>query len=148
VEALSHEQAQGQATVIGLALVVVLVACVAWGATTRPGRPFSWTMYSGSSKAFLWTETDASLHVASYESLRLAPDSHYLSEADLRRLLAEAEAPPGLHGLIIGSRTSWSVATGADPHCLASVALAEHAALPELAEALRRFGCSPPPSPR
>ena len=94
MEALTHEQAQGQATVIGLALVVVLVACVAWGATTRPGRPFSWTMYSGSSKAFLWTETDASPHVASYESLRLAPDSHYLSEADLRRLLAEAEAPP------------------------------------------------------
>ena len=133
---------------IGLVLVAVLVAFVAWGATTRPGQPFSWTMYSGSSKAFLWPETDASSHLASYESLRLAPDSHYLREADLRRLLAEAEAPPGVHGLIIGSRTSWSVATEVDPHHLATVALAEHAALPELAEALRRFGCRPPPSPR
>lgn len=95
---------------------VALTAFVVWGVTTAPGRPFSWTMYSGSSKAFLWIGEGQDVHVAAYEELCLAPDNHYLSVADLRRLVAERGRPPSLHGLqgfVIGSRGGWIV-TSAD----------------------------------
>jgi hypothetical protein len=88
---------------------VVLVTAVVWGAMTRPGRPFSWTMFCGSSKAFLWLREQPPRRLALTDDLHLTPDSHYLLERDLRRL-AEAGTLPALDGLILGSRGSWTVA--------------------------------------
>ena len=87
---------------------VVLAAAVLWGATASPGRPFSWTMFSGSSKAFLWLREQPP-RLASTDDLHLTPDSHYLLQRDLQRL-AEAGALPALDGVIVGSRGSWAVA--------------------------------------
>jgi hypothetical protein len=88
---------------------VVLATAVVWGATTRPGRPFAWTMFCGSSKAFLWLGEQPPRRLASTADLHLTPDSHYLLERDLRRL-ADAGTLPALDGLILGSRGSWTVA--------------------------------------
>jgi hypothetical protein len=93
---------------IGVFASVALAVAVVWGARARPGRPFSWTMFSGSSKAFLWLREQPP-RLASTDDLRLTPDSHYLLERDLQRL-AEAGALPALDGLILGSRGSWTVA--------------------------------------
>ncbi len=94
-----------------VASVVVLVLAVVWGATARPGRPFSWTMFCGSSKAFLWLREQppsSSSRLALTDDLHLTPDSHYLLEHDLRHL-AEAGTLPALDGVIVGSRGSWTV---------------------------------------
>lgn len=92
-----------------VASVVVLALAVVWGAIARPGRPFSWTMFCGSSKAFLWLREYPSGRLALPDDLHLTPDSHYLLERDLQRL-AEAGALPALDGMIVGSRGSWTVA--------------------------------------
>jgi hypothetical protein len=91
-----------------VAPVVVLVLAVARGATARPGSPFSWTMFCGSSKAFLSLRERPSGQSVLPDDLRLTPDSHYLLERDLRRL-AEAGALPALDGVIVGSRGSFTV---------------------------------------
>ena len=96
---------------------VALMAFVVWGATSAPGHPFSWTMYSGSSKAFLWLGEGQSVHVAAYEELHLAPDNHYLSVTDLQKLVAErGDLPPlgTLQGFVIGSKGSWLFTSNAD----------------------------------
>ena len=93
-----------------VASVVVVAIAVVWGAMARPGRPFSWTMFCGSSKAFLSLRDQPAGRSASPVDLRLTPDSHYLLERDLQRL-AEAGALPALDGMIVGSRGSWTVAS-------------------------------------
>lgn len=92
-----------------VASVVVLAIAVLWGATARPGRPFSWTMFCGSSKAFLWLGEQWPPRWALTDDLHLTPDSHYLLKRDLQHL-AEAGALPALDGMIVGSRGSWTVA--------------------------------------
>jgi hypothetical protein len=92
-----------------VASVVVLAIAVVWGAMARPGLPFSWTMFCGSSKAFLWLREQSSGRWALTDDLHVTPDSHYLLERDLQRL-AEAGALPALDGMIVGSRGSWTVA--------------------------------------
>ncbi len=92
-----------------VASIVVLAIAVARGAMARPGRPFTWTMFSGSSKAFLWLREGPSGRSALPDDLRLTPDSHYLLERDLERL-AEAGALPALDGAIVGSRGSCTMA--------------------------------------
>ena len=87
---------------------VALATAVAWGALASPGRPFSWTMFSGSSKAFLWLR-ERPPRPASTDDLHVTPDSHYLLERDLQRLAAAGELP-ALDGVIVGSRGSWMVA--------------------------------------
>ncbi|HEV7806171.1 MAG TPA: hypothetical protein VGO80_10145 [Solirubrobacteraceae bacterium] len=90
------------------ASLVVLATAVVWGVMARPGRPFSWTMFSGSSKAFLWLCEQPPGRSATTDDLHLTPDSHYLLERDLQRL-AEARSLPALDGLIVGSLGSWTV---------------------------------------
>ncbi len=97
-------------TIVELA---ALAMAVVWGVTARPGRPFSWTMFSGSSKAFLWLRDGSRRRLASTDDLHLTPDSHYLLESDLKQL-AQAGALPVLDGLILGSRGSWKVACDTD----------------------------------
>jgi len=123
---------------------VALAAFVAWGATVKPGRPFSWTMYSGSSKAFLWIGEGKGRHVARYEELRLAPDNHYLSVADLQALVSGRSDLDSLQGFVIGSHGSWFVTNEAEPGRLAWRRLSELPAngdLLALSKALGRAGC-------
>lgn len=89
-------------SIFGVCAVVLLVPFVIWGARTDPRRPFSWGMYSESSKGFLWTEAGGVPRVLSHHELRLAPESHFLILPTLRRLLAEAD-PARASGLIIGT---------------------------------------------
>jgi hypothetical protein len=125
--------------VIEAVAVLVLAAAVIWGATATPGRPYSWTMYSGSSKAFLWLADQPVRSCATTDALRLTPDSHYLREADLRRLAADGELP-AVDGLIIGSHGSWKVVCNADTG-LHTERLSRDEDLAELAAALRRTAC-------
>lgn len=113
----------------------VLVIAVVWGATARPGQPFSWTMFSGSSKAFLWLREQPQ-RTASTDDLHLTPDSHYLLERDLQRL-AEAAALPALDGVIVGSRGSWTVASDSEGD-LSTQPVDRDDELVHLASALRR----------
>lgn len=87
----------------------LLVAFVVWGWRAEPGKPFSWAMFSGSSKGFLFAGTGESQRIPTFEELRLAPDSHYLLLPDLGALMAEPTAPQPLDGLIVGTRGSWAV---------------------------------------
>jgi hypothetical protein len=125
--------------VIEAVAALVLTAAVIWGATVAPGRPFSWTMYSGSSKTFLWLSDQPARLWASTDALRLTPDSHYLLEADLRRLAADGELP-AVDGLIVGSRGSWKVACDAD-RGLQTERISRDEDLAELVAALRRTAC-------
>lgn len=126
---------------IEAAAALALVAGVVWGVAARPGLPFSWTMFSGSSKAFLWLDEPRQSHVATPDELRLTPDSHYLLAADLERL-AEAGALPALHGLVVGSRGSRRVAYDASLG-LRSGPVERDDDLAELVAALRRHACPP-----
>jgi hypothetical protein len=125
--------------VIELAALVVLAASVVWGATSTPGRPFSWTMFSGSSKGFLWMRGDGGSHWADIDELHLAPDAHYLREADLRRLAEDGL--PALDGLIVGSSGSWTVAHDGGGHALRAEPIAREEDLARLAATLRRHAC-------
>src|SRR5437867_4008548 len=98
---------EGRTSMAKVLWTVALAAFVAWGATVKPGRPFSWTMYSGSSKAFLWIGEGKGRHVARYEELRLAPDNHYLSVADLQALVSGRSDLDSLQGFVIGSHGRW-----------------------------------------
>jgi hypothetical protein len=117
----------------------VLAAWVAWGATIAPGRRFSWAMYSGSSKAFLWLREPVA-RWATMDELRLGPQAHYLRESDLRLIVQDGL--PALDGLIVGTRASASVAyDGAGG--LVTQPLERDEVLAALAAALRRYECPP-----
>lgn len=124
-----------------LIAMTLLLLFVIWGATTDPGRPFSWAMYSGSSKAFFWIDVDGCPRVPSHDELRLAPDSHYLSLSDLRRVVNERGTPVPLRGLIIGSGGNWLVAYDGDQQRLSSASLTGGEELDLLVAALRRCEC-------
>jgi hypothetical protein len=131
-----HAFVEGRRVISAIAAVTVLAIAVVWGATARPGRPFSWTMFSGSSKAFLWLGVGPARRLASMDDLHLTPDSHYLLEGDLQRLAA-AGALPALDGLIVGSRGSWKVACDGDGR-LHTEPIDPDDDLAQLAAALRR----------
>lgn len=99
---------------IEFALLVLLLAFVGWGAKADPGRLFSWAMYSGSAKGFLWTEVSGTPRTISYEELRLSPESHYLPLPQLHQLIAQRPPPVPLRGLLIGSQGNWLVTYNAD----------------------------------
>jgi hypothetical protein len=89
--------------------LVLLVLFVGWGARTNPNRSFSWGMYSGSTKGFIWTEAAGSPRALNYDEIRLAPDSHFMSVPELRRLMSQGNQQISLHGLVIGSSGNWLV---------------------------------------
>jgi hypothetical protein len=95
--------------VVEFILVVLLVLFVCWGARTSPNRSFSWGMYSGSTKGFLWTEAAGVPRVLNYDEVRLAPDSHFMSVPELRRLMDQGNQKISLNGLIIGSSGNWLI---------------------------------------
>jgi hypothetical protein len=115
--------------------LAVVAGFVCWGAFAPPGRPFSWTMFSGSSKAFLWTRGEPGRWMST-DDLGLTPDAHYLLEADLRRL-ADDGLPP-LEGLIVGSRGTRMVSCDGPGYPLVSEPLARDDGPARLAAALRR----------
>lgn len=125
---------------IEFVLLAVLLVFIWWGAKADPSRPFSWSMYSGSAKGFLWTEDSGNPRVLSYEELRLSPESHYLSLHQLRQLLAQRPPPLTLRGLLIGSQGNWLVAYNkGDPQGSMETSLPVGTELDHLASLLRRF---------
>jgi hypothetical protein len=121
--------------VIDIVAAVLLVAAVVGGVLAKPGRPFSWTMFCGSSKAFVWLR-ERPPRLASTDDLHLTPDSHYLLERDLQRL-AEVGALPALDGVIVGSRGSWAAACDGEG-VLRTEPMDPDDELTQLASALRR----------
>ncbi|MQY04338.1 hypothetical protein [Actinomadura macrotermitis] len=91
------------------ALLPLLALFIIWGATTKPHRPFSWGMYSTSTKGLLWAEDPDGPRPITPAQLGLTPDSHYLAPADLHRLTDQADDLPPIRGLIIGSQGDWAV---------------------------------------
>ncbi|MEW1659188.1 hypothetical protein [Streptomyces sp. NPDC093707] len=92
--------------------LVLLVLFVVWGVRTSPHRPFSWGMYSGSSKGFLWTraETDgARWRPVRHRELGLEPEGHLLNVPELHRLLGTTAPPVRFDGLITGSAGDWRI---------------------------------------
>lgn len=131
-------------SILSICAVVLLTPFVAWAAWTHPHHPFSWGMYSESSKGFLWTETGGVLRVPSHRELRLAPESHFLTLPTLRRLLAEADPAMPLEGLIIGSVGSCRVRYDSDHRRLAITPLAPGTELAALHVELRRLTATRP----
>lgn len=122
---------------VELLVLLALAVFVAWGATVSPRRRFSWAMYSGSTKAFLWITEGDTPRPARPEDLRLSPDNHLLTLSDLARILDDGPAPP-LRGLIIGYTGNYLVAYDpARPHQLARATLPPGTELDRLADALR-----------
>lgn len=113
-----------------------------WGVTAVPGRPFTWTMYSGSSKALLHIRHGDGSHPATTDELGLSPDAHYLLETHLRAL-ADSSPPtlPALDGMIVGSRGSWTVSYDGAGATLHTSAIAYGEDLEQLAAMLRRYSC-------
>ena len=131
-------------SVFGICAVVLLVPFIIWGARTDPHRPFSWGMYSESSKGFLWTEAGGVSRVPSHHELRLAPESHFLTLPTLRRMLAETDPAMALEGLIIGSAGSCRVRYDHDRRRLAITPLASGTELAALEAELRRLTATRP----
>jgi hypothetical protein len=125
------------------AAVLVLVSCVGWGAWTHPHRPFSWGMYSESSKGYLWVEVDGEPRPISHTELRLAPGSHFLTLPTLRRFLADTDPSIPLRGLIIGSAGSYHVRYDPDRHRLGVTRLTPGTELETLGAALQRLAAAP-----
>ncbi|HWN35210.1 MAG TPA: hypothetical protein VNP03_20830 [Pseudonocardia sp.] len=122
---------------VELLVLLALAVFVAWGATISPRRRFSWAMYSGSTKAFLWITKGDTPQPARPEDLRLSPDNHLLTLPDLARILDDGPAPP-LRGLIIGYTGNYLVAYDpARPGHLARATLPPGTELDRLADALR-----------
>lgn len=120
-----------------LLVLLALAAFVAWGAMISPRRRFSWAMYSGSTKAFLWITGEEGPRPARPEDLRLSPENHLLTVPDLARVLDEGAAP-ALGGLIIGYTGNYVVRYDpARPHQLARAELPAGAELDRLSAALR-----------
>ncbi|GAA0417256.1 hypothetical protein [Streptomyces luteireticuli] len=129
-----------------LALVgvaVALLACfVVRGARTDPHRPFSWGMYSGSSKGFLWTWDGADggrPRLVHHRELGLSPEAHFLNIPELRRLLAATHPPLAFEGLIIGSQGDWWVRYDGSGR-LRVARVPEGTGTGRLVSALRRLG--------
>ncbi|WP_157882067.1 hypothetical protein [Streptomyces rubellomurinus] len=91
--------------------LVLLGLFVRWGVRTSPHRPFSWGMYSGSSKGFLWTsgEGDGRRRPVCHHELGLAPEGHLLTLTELHRLLGTTAPQVRFEGLIIGSTGDWRI---------------------------------------
>ena len=119
-----------------LVALAVLVVAVVWGAAIAPGRRFSWAMYSGSSKAFLWLRGEPVARWAAMDDLGLVPEAHYLREVDLGVLAAESL--PALDGFIVGTRGSVSVTHDADAGLVTEIIDGDEV-LAHLATALRRY---------
>ncbi|WP_416875382.1 hypothetical protein [Kitasatospora sp. SC0581] len=124
-------------TVLAAAALIALAVLVVWGAWTSPHRLFSWGMYSGSSKGFLWIQHEGRPHPIDIEQLHLAPGSHYLNIPELRRLLAHADLDTPLSGLIIGSDGGWQLHYDPATRKLRLARLPTGQQLRALAEALR-----------
>lgn len=120
-------------------MLVALLVFVVWGVVTSPHHPFSWAMYSGSTKGFLWTEGADGPRVLSYEELGLAPDSHFLSTADLRRLVDEKPRSTPVNALVIGYRRTWLMSYAADRGFRVEGPLPPGAELDHLVALLRRL---------
>ena len=120
-------------------LLVLLILFVGWGARTSPNRSFSWGMYSGSTKGFLWTEVAGSPRVLNYDEVRLAPDSHFMSVSELRRLMNQGNWQISLHGLIIGSSGNWLVRYDGDTSRRVEKSLPTGLELDQLVTLLRRL---------
>jgi hypothetical protein len=122
--------------------LAVLLIGVLWGAIATPGLPFTWTMYSGSSKALLHIRHRDGSRPATQDELGLSPEAHYLLEAHLRAM-AESSAPalPALDGMIVGSRGSWTVSYDGAGTTLHTSAIAYGEDLEQLAAELRRYSC-------
>ncbi|ATB33809.1 hypothetical protein [Melittangium boletus] len=125
--------------IFSLVLLLLLALFVLWGATTRPTRPFSWGMYSSSTKGFLWTEGEGGPRIPSYAELRLAPDSHSLSLEELRRMVEQTPPSIAFKGFIIGSGGHWSVVYDPEQRRLVAEPLPRGTELRHLTEALRRM---------
>jgi hypothetical protein len=121
----------------------LLLLFVVWGATRPPGRPFSWTMFSGSSKAFLWEPGERGPRFTGADELRLAPDAHYLSPAELDRLCAGSRVPIRVEGLVISSWGNWFVSNEGDPRHIRVAPLQRDRALALLAARLKQLECPP-----
>ncbi|MCC3776054.1 hypothetical protein [Streptomyces sp. UNOB3_S3] len=124
------------ATVLTAAAVALLAAFVVWGVRISPNRPFSWGMYSGSSKGYLWSGPDDATVLPPHRLL-IAPSGHYLTVPDLRNLLAEAGFGMPLRGLIVGSDGGWQVEYDPVRHRLRLARLPAGQELRILADALR-----------
>ena len=126
-------------SIFSICAAVLLVPFVVWGARTDPHRPFSWGMYSESSKGFLWTNAGGVPRVPSHRELRLAPESHFLTLPTLRRMLAEADPAMPLEGMIIGSAGGCRVRYDSDRRRLAITPIAPGTELTALHTELRRL---------
>ncbi|MEU9016934.1 hypothetical protein [Actinomadura sp. NPDC048394] len=115
-----------------------LALFIVWGATTNPRRPFSWGMYSASTKGFLWTETRDGPRPITHAQLGLTPDSHYLAPDDVAHLFGQADDLPPIRGLIIGPQGGWTVAYDPDRSSITVIPLPAGTELAHLATALRR----------
>lgn len=123
-------------------MLLALAASVAWGATISPRRMFSWAMYSGSTKPFLWITEDGATRLARPGDLRLSPENHLLTLPDLARVLDADEPTPAIEGLIIGYTGNYAVRYDPSrPRQLARARLADGTELERLADALRRLPC-------
>ncbi|KIQ65563.1 hypothetical protein TR51_17140 [Kitasatospora griseola] len=123
--------------VLAAAALTALVPFVVWGVRTSPHRLFSWGMYSGSSKGFVWIQHEGRIRPLAVEELRLAPGSHYLNVHELRHLLARADPDTPLNGLIIGSDGGWELHYDPAARRLRLARLPAGQQLRILAEALR-----------
>ncbi|MGW2598836.1 hypothetical protein [Streptomyces klenkii] len=124
------------ATALTAAAVALLAVFVVWGARISPNRPFSWGMYSASSKGYLWSGPDERTVLPPHRLL-IAPTGHYLTVLELRNLLADAGFDMPLHGLIIGSEGGWQVHYDPARHRMRVARLPAGQELRVLADALR-----------
>lgn len=136
----THDWCPGlRANVVAFVVLTLLLLFVGWGARTNPNRPFSWGMYSGSTKCFFWTDVAGRPRALSYDELRLAPESHFLSLSELRWLVSQRHQQIPFQGLIIGSHGNWLVSYDGDPHLRTETPLSAGAELDHLVALLRRF---------
>jgi hypothetical protein len=96
-------------------------------------------MYSGSTKGFLWTEVAGVPRVLNYDEVRLAPDSHFMSVPELRRLMDQGNQKISVNGLIIGSSGNWLVRYDGDAKHHVEKSLPAGRELDQLVTLLRRL---------
>jgi hypothetical protein len=125
--------------VVEFILLVVLLLFVGWGARISPDQSFSWGMYSRSTKGFLWAEVAGVPRALNYDEVRLAPDSHFMSVSELRRLVSQGNQQVSFHGLIIGSSGNWLVRYDGDVQRRVEKSLPAGLELDQLLILLRRL---------